>query len=51
MGRQFLKYGFGAIVVYIAAAYGSGLGTNMLKGAQGASTLVASFEGRNVNYS
>lgn len=51
MGKQFMRYGFGAILVYIAAAYGSDLGKNMLAGAKGVGTVVASFEGRNVNYS
>lgn len=50
MGRQFMRYGFGAIVVYIAAAYGSNLGDNMLKGAKGVATGVAAFQGRNASY-
>lgn len=50
MGKQFMRYGFGAIVVYIAAAYGSNLGENMLKGARGGATMVAAFEGRNATY-
>ena len=48
MGRQFMKYGFGAIALYIAVANGSNFGDNFLKGAKGTGTVINAFQGQRV---
>lgn len=46
MGRQFLKYGFGAIALYIVVANGSGAGTAFSQGAAGVAKVTSAFQGR-----
>lgn len=46
MGRQFMKYTFGAVALYIAVAYSSGLGRVIAEGSRGASGFVKTLQGR-----
>jgi hypothetical protein len=48
VGRQFLKYGFGAIALFIAVSNGSNFGDNFLKGARGTGVVVNAFQGKSV---
>lgn len=43
-----LKYGFGAIALYLLVFYASGTGTLLLEGSKGASRVIQSFQGRNL---
>jgi hypothetical protein len=46
MGNKFLRYGFGAIVVYLGVFYATGAGTLVNAGASGVATDVKAFQGR-----
>ncbi len=46
MGKQFLKYGFGAIALYIVVANGSNFGTAFSAGAAGVSSVTKTLQGR-----
>lgn len=46
MGRQFLKYGMGAIALYIIVANGSGFGSAFSAGASGVSQVTKTLQGR-----
>lgn len=48
MGKQFLKYGFGAIALYIVVANGTGFGNAFSQGASGTAKLVNAFQGQKV---
>jgi hypothetical protein len=48
VGRQFLKYGFGAIALYLLVANGSNGGDLFLKGAKGTGTVINAFQGKTV---
>jgi hypothetical protein len=43
-----LKYGFGAIALYLLVAYSTGTGTTLLEGSKGAARVVTAFQGRTV---
>jgi hypothetical protein len=45
MGRQFLKYSFGAIALYLVVA-NAGAGQAITAGASGVGTVVRNFQGR-----
>lgn len=46
MGRQFLKYGFITIGVYLGAVYATGAGKLIDSSTSGAANLVKAFQGR-----
>lgn len=46
MGRQMLKYGFGAIALYIVVANGTNFGTAFSAGAKGVSQVTQTLQGR-----
>lgn len=46
MGRQFLKYSFGAIALYIVVANGSNFGNAFTAGARGVSDVTKTLQGR-----
>ena len=48
MGRQFMKYGFGAIALYLIVANGSNFGDNFVKGASGTGKVINAFQGKTV---
>ena len=46
MGRQLMKYTFGAVVVYLAVAYGTNFGSDITAAANGYATGVGALQGR-----
>jgi hypothetical protein len=48
VGRQFLKYGFGAIALYLLVSNGSNGGDLFLKGASGTGKVINAFQGKTV---
>jgi hypothetical protein len=48
VGRQFLKYGFGAIVVYLLVSNGTNTGDVFTQGAAGAGKVINAFQGKTV---
>lgn len=46
MGRQFLKYSFAAIGLYLGVYYASGAGTLISNASTGGVNLVKTFQGR-----
>jgi hypothetical protein len=49
MGRQIMKYTFGAVVVYLAVAYGTNFGNDITAAANGYGTAVGALQGRGAN--
>lgn len=49
MGRQFMKYTFGAVIVYLAVAYGTNFGNDIKAAAGGYAQGVAALQGRKTN--
>lgn len=49
MGRQFLKYGFGAIALYLLVSNGTNTGQVFTAGASGAGKVVNAFQGKTVS--
>ena len=46
MGKEALKLGAVAIVVYLAVAYGTNFGNDISQSALGTATVVKAFQGR-----
>jgi hypothetical protein len=46
MLKQFMKYTFGAVVVYLAVAYGTNFGNDISAAAAGYATDVSALQGR-----
>jgi hypothetical protein len=46
MGRTFMKYTFGAVVVYLAVAYGTNFGNDIKAAASGYGQAVGALQGR-----
>jgi hypothetical protein len=49
MGRQFMRYGFGAIALYIVVAQGTNAGQAFSAGASGVGKVVNAFQGKTVS--
>jgi hypothetical protein len=46
MGNKFLRYGFGAIALYLGVSYATGAGSLITNGATGTANIVKAFQGR-----
>lgn len=46
MGRQALRYGTGLIALYVVVAHGSSFGSVITAGAEGASKVTKTLQGR-----
>lgn len=44
--RKFLEYGFGAIALYLAVAYGTNFGSDLTSAAAGSANVIKAFQGR-----
>lgn len=49
MGKQFLKYGFGAIALYLVVANGTQFGQAFSQGAVGTGKVINAFQGKTIS--